>query len=275
MADAEAVLGFAPLVPTELGPPDAVQVSAGRRLVSMSWTGGRDGTVRLDQWAAGLDGLFAKTAPGVRLTSVGGDFAIWFDAPHEVVLLTDDHGGTRREPPRLAGHTLIWQTEHETLRLEGDLTLERALAIAASARPAALRNQEQRGGVTGVGVALPEVAMRAPRALLVVLITALLGVFAVALAPPSSAGGPTSVLLVDPDNGRATALYSSDPRYQRLSDLLGAMSSPASDGSAPTLAGGNWSPGSGGITVTWLMHDVAVGGSTTSSSGAAPCRSPA
>jgi hypothetical protein len=136
MADAEAVLGFAPLVPTELGPPDAVQVSADRRLVSMSWTGGRDGTVRLDQWAAGLDGLFAKTAPGVRWTSVGGDFAIWFDAPHEVVLLTDDHGGTRREPPRLAGHTLIWQTEHETLRLEGDLTLERALAIAASARPA-------------------------------------------------------------------------------------------------------------------------------------------
>ncbi len=100
--------------------------------------------------------------------------------------------------------------------------------------------------------------MRAPRALLVVLITALLGVFAVALAPPSSAGGPTSVLLVDPDNGRATALYASDPRYQRLSDLLGAMSSPVSDGSAPTLAGGNWTPGSGGITVTWLMHDVAV-----------------
>ena len=100
--------------------------------------------------------------------------------------------------------------------------------------------------------------MRAPRTLLVVLVTALLGALAVAFAPSSSAGGPTSVLLVDPANGRATALYASDPRYERLSELLGAMSAPASDGSAPVVAGGGWNPGSGGITVTWLMHDVAV-----------------
>ena len=136
MAEARAALGFAPLVPAELGPPDAVQVSAERRLVSMNWTGGRDGTVRLDQWAAQLDGLAAKTARGVRFTSVGGDFALWFDAPHEVVLATDDHGGARSEPPRLAGHTLIWQTPRATLRLEGDITYERALAIASSSRPA-------------------------------------------------------------------------------------------------------------------------------------------
>ena len=134
--DAAAVLGGAPLVPAELGPPDAVEVSAGRRLVSMSWTGGPDGTVRLDQWAVGLDGLFAKTAPGVQFTTVGSDFAIWFETPHAVVLTTDDHGGTRTEPPRLAGRTLIWQKGGRTLRLEGDLTLDRAVRIAASARPA-------------------------------------------------------------------------------------------------------------------------------------------
>jgi hypothetical protein len=136
MAQARAALGFAPLVPTELGPPDAVEVSADRRRVSMSWTGGRDGTVRLDQWAAGLDGLAAKTAKGVQFVTVGGGFGLWFDAPHEVVLDVDDRGATRTEPPRLAGHTLIWQTPQATLRLEGDLTQARALDIATSARPA-------------------------------------------------------------------------------------------------------------------------------------------
>lgn len=100
--------------------------------------------------------------------------------------------------------------------------------------------------------------MRASRVLLVVLITGLLGALAVAFAPPSSAGGPTSVLLVDTETGRATALYTTDLRYQRLSDLVGAMGTPRSDGSAPPGSGGGWSPGSGGITLTWMMHDVVV-----------------
>jgi len=100
--------------------------------------------------------------------------------------------------------------------------------------------------------------MRPPRALLVVLIAGLLSASAVALAPPSSAGGPTSVLLVDTVNGRATALYASDPRYERLSDLVGGATPPVADGSAPALSDGRWTPGSGGITATWLMHDVVV-----------------
>lgn len=135
VADARAALGFDPLVPAALGRPDAVEVSADRRRVSMTWSGGREGRVRLDQWAADLDGLFAKTAPGASYTSVRGDFALWFAMPHEVVLLAPG-GATRAEPPRLAGHTLIWQAGRATLRLEGDLTLQRAVAIAESARPA-------------------------------------------------------------------------------------------------------------------------------------------
>jgi hypothetical protein len=100
--------------------------------------------------------------------------------------------------------------------------------------------------------------MRAPRALLVVLIAGLLTASAVAFAPPSSAGGPTSVLLVDTASQRATALYTSDPRYERLSELVGAGAAPVADGSAPGVTGGTWTPGSGGITATWLMHDVVV-----------------
>lgn len=100
--------------------------------------------------------------------------------------------------------------------------------------------------------------MRAPRTLLVVLVTALLGALAVAFAPPSSAGGPTSVLLVDTATGRASALYTTDPRYEKLSDLMDAMAPASSDGSSPAPGVGTWTPGSGGITVTWLMHDVLV-----------------
>jgi len=100
--------------------------------------------------------------------------------------------------------------------------------------------------------------MRPPRALLVVLVAGLLSASAVALAPPSSAGGPTSVLLVDTANGRATALYTSDPRYERLSDLVGGTTPPVADGSAPAVSDGRWTPGSGGITATWLMHDIVV-----------------
>src|SRR3954452_8166979 len=134
LGNAHAVLGFAPLVPIALGAPNAVEVSADGRLVSLSWTGEPDGMLRLDQWDANLDGLFAKTARGAQFTTVGQDFALWFDSPHEVVLLAPD-GTKRTESARLAGHTLIWETSTATLRLEGDLTLERAVQIAESARP--------------------------------------------------------------------------------------------------------------------------------------------
>ena len=72
------------------------------------------------------------SAAGVEFTSVAGAFALWFDEPHEVVVLAPD--GTRRtETARLAGHTLIWeQADGTTLRLVGDLTRVRALEIAVS-----------------------------------------------------------------------------------------------------------------------------------------------
>ena len=59
---------------------------------------------------------------------------MWFEEPHEVVLLEPD--GTRRtESARLAGHTLIWQDGDTTLRVEGELDLDRAVEIAESAAP--------------------------------------------------------------------------------------------------------------------------------------------
>jgi hypothetical protein len=100
--------------------------------------------------------------------------------------------------------------------------------------------------------------MRVPRALLVVLIAALLTAGTVVVAAPSSAGGPTSVLLVNSATGRAAALYTSDPRYRRLSDLLGALNvTPPSTEPAPR-SDADGLVGSGAINITWLIHDVQV-----------------
>jgi hypothetical protein len=125
------LVDFAVWLPAALGPPDVVEVAADRRVLSMSWGTGND-ALRLDQFDGRLDYTFAKSAPGVEFTTVGDAFALWFDRPHEVVVLGPD-GTSRTETARLAGHTLIWEQGDTTLRLEGDFDLARARAIAESA----------------------------------------------------------------------------------------------------------------------------------------------
>lgn len=134
LEEAQRLVGFTLVVPAALGSPDAVAVSRDRRVLSMSWSGGADGTVRLDTFDARVDFTFAKTAPGAEFTVVGGAFAVWIDGPHEVVLLRED--GTRPTVgARLAGSTLVWERGTRGLRLEGDLSMRRAVEIAESVRP--------------------------------------------------------------------------------------------------------------------------------------------
>ncbi len=71
-------------------------------------------------------------------------------------------------------------------------------------------------------------------------------------APSAFAGGPTSVILVDPGSGKTASLYNSDATYQKLLDALGDANS---DPKAPSMHGG---PGSSAVNITWLMHDVQV-----------------
>lgn len=131
LAKVRKLVAFEPVIPTALGSPQGVAVSADHRLLSMSWTDTDAGPVRLDQFDGRLDYAFAKTAPGVEFTTVAGSFAMWFDKPHEVIVLNAD--GTRRtETARLAGHTLIWEYGKTALRLEADITLARAIEIASS-----------------------------------------------------------------------------------------------------------------------------------------------
>lgn len=123
-------VGFAVYVPAELGAPDGTAVSDDGRIVSMTWTT-EDGVVRLDQFDGRLDFTMAKRAPDVTFVTVTGGDAMWFDDAHEVWILGDDEA----HAPRLAGQTLIWPADGTTLRLEGDLTLGRAIEVAESVEP--------------------------------------------------------------------------------------------------------------------------------------------
>ena len=131
--EAAELVDFPVLAPRRLGPPTGVEVARDGRMISMTWTVGGS-VVRLDQFDGTLDFAMAKQSPEVRYAAVGPVDALWFEQPHEVVLLDPD-GGRRAETARLAGHTLIWPRGDTTLRLEGELTLAEAVAIAESARP--------------------------------------------------------------------------------------------------------------------------------------------
>jgi hypothetical protein len=131
VAEAAAAVDFTVWVPEELGVPDGVEASPDGRMVSMSWSSAEDGVIRLDQFGARFDFSVLKTSPSVFYAAVGGTDALWFEEPHEVVLLEPD-GSRRTESARLAGHTLIWLEDLTTLRLEGDLSLQRAVEIAES-----------------------------------------------------------------------------------------------------------------------------------------------
>ncbi len=91
--------------------------------------------------------------------------------------------------------------------------------------------------------------MPAVRALAVVLTAWVLAM----LAPsgPAHAGGPTSVLLSVPGEGRTASLYYTDDAYDELANLVGAFG-----GSGAVDSSGRSHETGAGVTLTWLVHDV-------------------
>ncbi|MDQ1601870.1 MAG: hypothetical protein QOD68_3344 [Actinomycetota bacterium] len=73
-----------------------------------------------------------------------------------------------------------------------------------------------------------------------------------ALAGPAAAGGPTSVLLVAPAEGRTASLYAGQADYEELSGLVD------DSGSSSDAAAGEEHAIGTEVTVTWLIHDVSV-----------------
>ncbi|CUR59680.1 conserved hypothetical protein [metagenome] len=133
LAEAAGLAGFEPVVPEVLGAPDAVEVSDDASVVSLSWTTD-NGTVRLDEFLGTIEPLFWKTAPEAEHVMVAGRDALWLPTPHRVTVLGPD-GDVRQLPSRLAAPTLVWLHGDLTLRLEGDLDLDEAVAAAESVDP--------------------------------------------------------------------------------------------------------------------------------------------
>ena len=128
LAAAGDLVGFTPKLPTALGPPTGIEVSADRRVLSLLWPDG----LRLDEFIGSPAPIFVKKyAEAIQFTSVDGTEALWFAAPHEL-LYVDADGRTLQEPARTAAQTLLWTDGPLTLRLEGAGGLDRAVQIAGS-----------------------------------------------------------------------------------------------------------------------------------------------
>jgi hypothetical protein len=95
--------------------------------------------------------------------------------------------------------------------------------------------------------------MRVRRKIIALVVTTLAAAAWIASAAPAHAGGPTSVLLVNPETGRANALYHTDNVYQRLADGVGAFGPDVGSTDKPPSA----SVGSE-IRLTWMIHDMSV-----------------
>ena len=98
-----------------------------------------------------------------------------------------------------------------------------------------------------------------PRHAALALLTAL--VLSPALAWPAAAGGPTSVLLVVPGEGRTASLYTGQADYETLAGLVGAFGDTgATSGDTGTNGGKDGVDHAIGteVTATWLIHDVSV-----------------
>jgi hypothetical protein len=150
LAEARRRVGFPVLVPTATGfrRPDAVFVN--QRLP----VGGRvdlvyrarpglpaspftDAGLLVTQFRGQLTADFIKKVVGmgvVEEVTVAGEPGYWFSGEPHFFSYRDAAGGITDERTRLAGNTLVWQRGEQTLRLEGQLSKEEALRIAASMR---------------------------------------------------------------------------------------------------------------------------------------------
>lgn len=130
LPQAATLLGFRPLLPTKLGDPARVEVSTDHRVLTLTWP---DGVV-LTEFAGAPDPLFVKTQVNdVQYVNRGVFTGYWFPGGHTLIY-RDSAGVEHAESARLSAQTLVWTVGDLTLRLEGDLTLDRAVQIALTAQ---------------------------------------------------------------------------------------------------------------------------------------------
>lgn len=121
--EARAQMPFEIHLPQELGTPDKVTVHEGR-FVTLYY-----GDLRLDQFDGTIRSTIGKLLAGEGIEQIGDK--VWIPYPHRIFYI-DRNGAWHDAEPHGAGQTLIWQRDQVTMRLEGDLTKERALEISES-----------------------------------------------------------------------------------------------------------------------------------------------
>ena len=145
LADAQSSVKFTIAVPTALGSPDDVYVTAGipGGEVALAYTP-RAGIPLVRQTGLGVlitefrgdlipEFISKQLGPGTTLTEtrVNGDPAWWIAGePHLIIVRIA--GADQPETLRLAANTLIWEHQGVTYRIESGLTEAEAMRIAAS-----------------------------------------------------------------------------------------------------------------------------------------------
>jgi hypothetical protein len=130
------------VVPAALGAPDGVYRDG--EILTLLYRP-RDGLPESEHSGAGAllsqfpgrteDVLVRKQAgpnTTIERVTVDGEPGYWLAGAAHGLIYEDPSGDIREAPQRLAGPTLVWRRGDLTLRLEADITKERALAIARS-----------------------------------------------------------------------------------------------------------------------------------------------
>lgn len=150
LEDAQGLVSYTVLKPTveELGqpdetfvsiPPDGGQVSFLYRTRQGLPPGDNGVALLLTQFRGDIQEgtVFGKGLPqGVSLekVTVNGAPGLWISGDLHFFYYRDSRGDMKQEQVRLAANTLLWEQGVLTLRLEGNLTRDEALWIAASVR---------------------------------------------------------------------------------------------------------------------------------------------
>ena len=137
LAEARRRAGFDLVEPEALGEPDAVRAGNGG-MVSFVYGEGLDVRMIFSQARGRTEPVFLKKLAGggtvVRQVTVSGEPGLFISGEPHFFMWVGEDGNLRDEPVYLARDVLLWQRGRLLLRLEGELTLERALAVARSVR---------------------------------------------------------------------------------------------------------------------------------------------
>ena len=147
LPEARTVVAFAVRVPERLGEPDRVYVDESwpDGVITMVWAPSADLPEIGSSDVGALFSTFRSDVQGDFLTKVLGSFedveqarvdgarGIWFGGPPHLVA-RDANGVHREVNARLSGHSLIWERNGITYRLEADLPRDEMVAIGSSLR---------------------------------------------------------------------------------------------------------------------------------------------